>query len=89
MARRRASYSACASFIAPKFPVGCWSAFSSTCASVMEVDPTVATTSLGAGVRGCCADDCAHPVSHNAAMHAAPVAAKRCFNILTSVFFTR
>ena len=50
---RRAWYRATASFTLPKLAAGCWSALSSTSASVTEVDPMVATTSVGAGRFDC------------------------------------
>src|SRR5438552_2974445 len=51
---RRASYIACDSFKLPKLEAGCCSASSSTCASVIEVVPTVATTSDAVcGLIGC------------------------------------
>ena len=77
MAMRRASNSACDSFIAPKFPVGCCSALSSTWASVIETRPTVATTSSGACGRVCCAEDGEHPVRSMATAAAPPAAADR------------
>src|SRR5262245_66610325 len=40
----------------PKLAADCWSAFSSTCASVIGSDPTVATTSPGAACLAGCAE---------------------------------
>src|SRR4029453_124944 len=54
-AARRAWYKATPSLTLPKLAAGCCSALSSTSASVIEADPTVATTSVGAGRLDCCA----------------------------------
>ena len=55
-AMRRASNIACDSFRLPKLDAGCCSARSSTCASVIGVVPTVATTSVAVCFFACCAD---------------------------------
>src|SRR4051812_24090611 len=57
MAARRASYSAMDSFRLPKLPAGCCMALSSTSPSVIDVAPTVATTSVPVCARvACCAE---------------------------------
>src|SRR4051812_8893092 len=57
MAARRASYSAMDSFRLPKLPAGCCMALSSTSLSVIDVAPTVATTSAPVCARDvCCAE---------------------------------